>query len=118
MFNTVRMIGGVLVCCLLVGTVAAQTKIPAGGELIVGGFDPGKPADAERMTKELEALMPKLKAAGVTSHEGYVRWNLCEVEEGKFDWSVYDQYVAIYKKNGIKWVPFIIVGSPYSLPDW
>jgi hypothetical protein len=47
-----------------------------------------------------------------------VRWNLCEVEPGKFDWSVYDPFVELYKNQGIKWVPFIIVGPAYSLPDW
>ena len=55
---------------------------------------------------------------GVTSHEGYVRWNLCEPEEGRYDWSVYDTLVDVYKRNGVKWVPFLIIGSAYSLPDW
>jgi hypothetical protein len=54
----------------------------------------------------------------VTCHEGYVRWNMCEPEPGKYDWSVYDRYVELYRKHGVKWVPFLICGSAYSLPDW
>jgi hypothetical protein len=93
-------------------------KIGAGGELIVGGFDPTGDNDVEFHTKALERAMPALKAMGVTSHEVYVRWNLCEKEPGKWDWSIYDKYVEIYKRHRIKWVPFIICGSAYSLPDW
>lgn len=93
-------------------------KIGPGGELIVGGFDPAKPEDAEPQTRALEAAVPALKSLGVTSSEIYVRWNLCEPEEGEYDWSVYDAYVDVYKRTGLKWVPFIIVGPAYSVPDW
>lgn len=93
-------------------------KIGPGGQLIVGGFDPARVQDAAPQAKALESSIPVLKQIGVTSHECYVRWNLCEPTEGKYDWSVYDRYVEIYKRNGIKWVPFLIFGSAYSLPDW
>src|ERR1044071_4639071 len=86
---------------VLLTPVRADVTIGAGGELIIGGFDPNKPADADTLPKQLEEALPKLKALGITSHEGYVRWNLCEVEEGKFDWTVYDKFVAVYKKHGI-----------------
>jgi len=98
--------------------IAADVQIGPGGELIIGGFDPSKPADADRLTKQLDEALPKLKSLGVTSHESYVRWNLCEPSEGQFDFAIYDKFVAVYKKHGFKWVPFIICGSPYSLPDW
>lgn len=98
--------------------VKPLVRIGRGGQLIVGGFDPARKEDVEPMTRSLEAAMPALKQLGVTSHEGYVRWNLCEPEPGKYDWSVYDRYVQIYKRYGIKWVPFLIVGSAYSLPQW
>lgn len=97
---------------------APKVQIGPGGELIVGGFDPNSFETAAQSAKGLESDMPRLKSLGVTSHEVYVRWNLCEVEPGKWDWSVYDRYVELYKKNGIKWVPFLICGSPYSLPDF
>jgi hypothetical protein len=93
-------------------------KIGDGGQLIVGGFDPERKEDVRQMTRSLRAAAPVLKSMGVTSHEGYVRWNLCELEPGKFDWSAYDAFVDVYKEHGLEWVPFLIVGSPYSLPDW
>ncbi|MCC6729982.1 MAG: family 14 glycosylhydrolase [Chthonomonadales bacterium] len=93
-------------------------KIGPGGQLIVGGFDPARASDAAPQAAALEAAVPALKQLGVTSHEGYVRWNLCEPEPGRYDWSAYDRYAAVYRKYGLKWVPFLIVGSPYSLPDW
>jgi hypothetical protein len=98
--------------------IEPKVKIGAGGQLIVGGFDPARTDDVPTMTAALESAIPGLKSLGVTSHEGYVRWNLCEPQEGKYDWSVYDPFVRIYKRHGIKWVPFLIVGSAYSLPDW
>lgn len=93
-------------------------KIGKGGELIAGAFDPAKKSDVSGLTRSLEANILGLKQLGFTSNEVYVRWNLCEVAPGVYDWSVYDPYVALYKKYGFKWVPFLIVGSPYSLPDW
>ncbi len=98
--------------------VAPLVRIGRGGQLIVGGFDPARQEDVDPMVRALEAALPALKQIGVTSHEGYVRWNLCEPEPGRYDWSVYDRYVEVYRKYGIKWVPFLIVGSAYSLPRW
>jgi len=98
--------------------VKPLVRIGPGGQLIVGGFDPARASDAAPQARALEASMPALKSLGVTSHEGYVRWNLCEPEPGRFDWSVYDKFVAVYKRHKLKWVPFLIVGSAYSLPDW
>jgi hypothetical protein len=94
-------------------------KIGAGGQLIVGGFDTTMASmDAQAQVNTLAAAMPSLKSIGATSHEAYVVWALCEPQPGRFDWSVYDRYVALYKKNHIKWVPFLICGSAYSVPDW
>lgn len=95
-----------------------RVKIGDGGQLIIGGFDPPRKADGSGVVHSLEAALPAMKSLGVTSHEGYVRWNLCEPEPGKYDWSVYDAFVEVYKKYDIKWVPFLIIGSAYSLPEW
>lgn len=89
-----------------------------GKQLIFGGFDPTSMATAEANIKALAQRIPAFKAIGFTSHEVYVRWNLCEPEEGKYDWRIYDAYVNLYRKEHIKWVPFLIVGSAYSLPNW
>jgi hypothetical protein len=99
-------------------TLQASAAIGPGGQLIIGGFDPNNRQDAAAAAKNFEAAIPRLHELGVTSHEVYIRWNLCEVEPGKWDWSVYDPFVEIYKKHHLKWVPFLICGSPYSLPDW
>lgn len=98
--------------------VKPLVKIGARGQLIVGGFDPAHAGDAGPQSRALEASIPALEALGVTSHEIYVRWNLCELQEGHYDWSVYDKFVAVYQRHHLKWVPFLIIGSPYSLPDW
>lgn len=95
-----------------------QVRIGEGGQFIVGGFDPASLESAMTAADDLERAMPGLKMLGVTSHEGYVRWNLCEPEPGRYDWSVYDRFVDLYRKYEIKWVPFLIVGSAYSLPEW
>jgi hypothetical protein len=78
-------------------------KIGAGGQLIVGGFDTIKASDdAQANANTLASAMPSLKSIGATSQESYVVWALCEPQSGHFDWSVYDRYVAIYKKNHLR----------------
>jgi len=96
----------------------ARVKIGEGGQLIIGGFDPPRKEDGPGVVRSLESALPAMKSLGVTSHEGYVRWNLCEPEPGIYDWSVYYAFVEVYRKYNIQWVPFLIVGSAYSLPEW
>ena len=95
-----------------------RVRIGPGGQLIIGGFDPSSRKDAVQHLAYLEAELPVERALGATSHETYVRWNLCEPEEGRYDWSIYDAYVETLQRYDMKWVPFLIVGSAYSLPDW
>jgi hypothetical protein len=95
-----------------------RVKIGRGGQLIIGGFDAARAGDVMFQTRALRAAAPVLRSLAITSHEGYVRWNLCEPEPGQYDWSIYDAYGDIYKECGLKWVPFLIIGSAYSLPDW
>lgn len=96
----------------------SAARIGKGGRHIIGGFDPVDADSARQAQKQLDSILPVLRSMGVTSHEGYVRWDLCEPEPGRYDWSIYDGYVDQYKKHGLKWVPFLICGSAYSLPDW
>ena len=79
--------------------IEPKVKIGAGGQLIVGGFDPARTDDVPTMTAALESAIPGLKSLGVTSHEGYVRWNLCEPQEGKYDWSVYDVSGSVLRED-------------------
>jgi len=110
------------VCSSLFASAAGAAAKKAGKAeplpVVIGGFDPARPSDLPALLKQLDDALPKMKAVGATSHEGYVRWNLIEPKPGKFDFSVYDPIVSLYKKHGMKWVPFLIIGSPYSMPDW
>lgn len=66
-----------------------------------------------------ESSAPLCRALGVTSIESYVTWETCEGKgEGQWDWSHWDEQVRIMKDNGLKWVPFIILGPAYSTPNW
>ena len=96
----------------------SKTRIGADRHFIIGGFDiDGEKALAGQL-RALRNALPPLRAMGLTSHEAYVRWNLCEPEPGRYDWSLYDAYVEVYREVGVKWVPFLIIGPAYSLPEW
>ncbi len=64
-------------------------------------------------------LLQKIKHLGFTSAEEYVTWRSCE-NKGKEQWdfSLWDNEVEKLKTAGLKWLPFIIAGPGYSLPDW
>ncbi len=59
-----------------------------------------------------------LKQMGVTSIQTYIYWNKVEKERGVMDWSEYDADVALFRKHGLKWVPFIIAGPWYATPEF
>ncbi len=60
-----------------------------------------------------------IKNVGFTSIEQYVTWETIEnAGEGHWDFSAWDEQVAILKAVGLKWVPFLIAGPAYALPDW
>jgi hypothetical protein len=84
-----------------------QLKRPM--ELVLGT------GETPEQMRELCILAARLGFNGV---EGYVRWGDVEKERGKFDWSHYDAHVLEAKKHGLKWLPLLIVGSAYTLPDW
>ena len=68
---------------------------------------------------DIKNILKKLKADGVTAVQIYVHWRVFEPEErGKFDFSFYDEQVALLKEAGLKFVPFILIGPRYSAPDW
>ncbi len=58
------------------------------------------------------------KQMGVTSIQTYIYWNAIENEPGVVDWTKYDADVALFKKQGLKWVPFLIVGPWYVTPEF
>lgn len=55
---------------------------------------------------------------GVTAFEPYVKWMLLEPEEGVWDPAFYDAELNVFKKHGLKWVPFLIAGPAYATPPW
>lgn len=89
-----------------------------GAQVTIGGFDIGTAEELPGVLEKLKQQLPRMKAAGVTSHETYVRWNLVEKTPGKFDFSLYDQIAKLDESFGIKWVPFLIIGPGYAIPDW
>lgn len=61
----------------------------------------------------------RVRALGFTSVEQYVHWGTIEnAAEGAFDFSHWDSQVEVLHRHGLKWVPFLIAGPAYSLPDW
>jgi hypothetical protein len=65
-----------------------------------------------------EEILKKCRECGITSLQSYVAWSEIEKEEGKFDFSAYDELVEKLKGNGLKWVPFLIMGPDYATPEW
>lgn len=68
--------------------------------------------------KDAEERLELFKQMGVTSIQTYVFWNKVEKEPGILDWSEYDADASLFKKHGIKWVPFIIAGPWYVTPEF
>ena len=82
-------------------------RIEAGLELCIGIGS----ADPETLRH--------LKNIGVTSVEQYVTWETVENGgEGCFDFSKWDAEAEKIRSAGLKWLPFLIAGPAYSLPDW
>jgi hypothetical protein len=72
------------------------------------------------MENGIDELNVKLyRAVGLTSVQTYVTWETCErAGEGEWDWSEWDRVVDLLRANDLKWIPFLICGPAYSLPDW
>ena len=82
-------------------------KIPDGNQLCIG-IGSAEPD-----------MLARLHSMGVTSVEQYVTWESCENKgEGQWDFSHWDMEVEIIRSAGLKWLPFLIAGPAYSLPDW
>lgn len=101
-----RMIG-VTGLLLIVPAVAADTPLT----LTVGAGDLfGEQAD-------LEGKLRALKETGATSVQTYVYWNKVEPTAGVLDWSAYDPQVRLFRKLGLRWVPFIVMSPWYVTPE-
>jgi hypothetical protein len=84
---------------------------------------PGRPLEVTVCSithddKDAEAKLDLLKSLGVTSIQTYIFWNKVEKTPGVMDWSEYDADVALFRKHGIRWVPFVIAGPWYVTPEF
>jgi hypothetical protein len=68
--------------------------------------------------KKADERLELFKQIGVTSIQTYIYWNKVEKERGVMDWSEYDADAALFKKHGLKWVPFVIAGPWYVTPEF
>lgn len=68
--------------------------------------------------KNADERLGLFKQIGVTSIQTYIYWNKVEKERGVMDWSEYDADAALFKKHGLKWVPFVIAGPWYVTPEF
>lgn len=87
-------------------------------QICLGGYDDRFTTHLPKLMKQANEYLPDFKRNGVTSHETYVRWNMIEPEPGKFDFTFFDTLLDQRSQHGIGWVPFLIAGSAYTLPDW
>ena len=85
---------------------SAPIKLPKGFQLTFGN-------DADPVSARLYHDL------GVTSVESYVTWESVERSgEGEWDFTQWDKQVEILRRQGLKWVPFLIAGPAYATPAW
>jgi hypothetical protein len=68
--------------------------------------------------KDADERLELFKQIGVTSIQTYIYWDKVEKERGVMDWSEYDADAALFKKHGLKWIPFVIAGPWYVTPEF
>ncbi|MHB1461703.1 MAG: beta-galactosidase [Armatimonadota bacterium] len=87
------------------------------------GFQPVVPPGEKLYSRQEaeEAINRRFMLAakeGLTALEPYVKWWICEPQQGKWDFSYYDLHDQAAKKAGIRWLPFLIAGPAYATPPW
>lgn len=66
-----------------------------------------------------EQTAQEVAALGATSIELYLTWESIEAKgKEQWDFSVWDENIRIMQKFGVKFLPFLIAGPAYSLPEW
>ena len=83
-------------------------RLPEGKELCAGVSPDTDPE-----------YLAKLRGLGCTSVEQYVTWETCEQSgEGQWDFSHWDGELQKIRTAGLKWLPFLIAGPAYAMPEW
>ena len=108
---------------LAVAPVSAATPVKGettGGAMLEICIGEGSPntTDIVKLRKEVGGWIDEMVGKGVTSHESYITWDWLEPEQGKWDFARSDALLDVGMQKGIRWVPFLIAGPAYSLPDW
>jgi len=89
-----------------------------GVESTIGGLDQFDVTKTAAWKEQLLRELPVQKFLGATSHETYVVWAACQAKKDVWDFAHYDACVEAHRQAGLKWVPFVILGPAYTLPDW
>jgi hypothetical protein len=92
--------------------------VGAGVESTIGGQDQFDVTKTAAWKEQLLRELPVQKLLGATSHETYVVWAACQATRDAWDFAHYDACVEAHRQAGLKWVPFVILGPAYTLPDW
>lgn len=116
-FAAVTLLTGGILSMTHAATHDKTTSVPT-TQLCLGGLDHKLVSELPQALEEAGNELPKFRTAGMTSHESYVRWSMFEPADGTFDFSYWDAYLDQHKKNGVQWVPFLLVGPAYTLPKW
>src|ERR1019366_5517225 len=116
-----RMAGRTRGAVALAGVLAIGA--PAGSAAGSPGAGSGTPmavtvCGVSHTDKDIDAKLEVLRSMGVTSIQTYVFWNKVEKTPGVMDWSEYDADVALYRRHGLRWVPFVITGPWYVTPEF
>lgn len=74
--------------------------------------------DYIRAIESIRHKVTRFNSLGFSSVQTYVHWLFIEKEPGVFDFSLYDNQLEVLRNAGLKWVPFVICGSGYSVPKW
>ncbi len=86
--------------------------------VITAGADAQTPDGLSGALDALRDLLPLARALGFNGVESYVKWGFVERAPGQFDWSFYDAVCDELDRHGLKWLPLLIAGSAYALPEW
>ena len=65
-----------------------------------------------------DEALENCRRIGISSLQSYVTWAEIERTEGVFHFSSYDPLVEALLTQGLKWVPFLILGPYYATPQW
>lgn len=97
----------------LISTLRAQTPTPE--MTVIQQWQTHKPVEEGQLKDSAYRIM---KDIGITSLQSYVGWAQIEPDKSKLTFKTYDPVVNQLKKHNLKWLPFLILGTKISTPEW